>query len=520
MNTVLPELTPFLNWVMNLSLPASLLILLVLAVSWIARKRLSPRWRYALWFLVMLRLLIPFSFTPHFSTSQFEKLGERVQNTLKISPGITTPASGASIAGAVPINTANTKAIFTPSVEKGLVMERLWNGVKNLFPIVWIAGVLLLLLRVGWEHWRFSSRIVRQHPTTDTQLLNLLQAAKEELRVHTPVALIITPQVKTPMLLGFIRPRLVLPEAILASFCAEEIRYVFLHELGHLKRHDILINWLTTILQIVHWFNPLVWIAFRQMRADREQACDALVLSYARENEKIPYGETILKLLQHFSRPATLPSLVGILEDKDQMRARIRLIGNFDKGAKRHSLLGGVLLLLLILIGFTQFRDAKAAQNPNHATQLPYDGTWNFTFQGFVISVPNDIAAQISIDYDLNQKAPEAFAALQQLVEQNKATATALPSLTTKSGMRAEAINTDSKLDIQPTYGATGQVDVMVSLTTNITSAHPAQIQTELIVEKNGDVQSLGSFPDPTDATKTEFVFLIPAYTQIPPLHP
>src|SRR5437762_409184 len=99
----------------------------------------------------------------------------------------------------------------------------------------------------------------------------------------------------------------------------QELRFVFLHELAHLKRRDIAVNWLTTILQILHWFNPLVWLAFARMRVDRELACDELALSFAAAGESKSYGGAIIKLVEGFARPAALPGLVGILEDRQQM---------------------------------------------------------------------------------------------------------------------------------------------------------------------------------------------------------
>jgi bla regulator protein BlaR1 len=132
-----------------------------------------------------------------------------------------------------------------------------------------------------------------------------------------------------PALMGFIRPWLLLPEGMLEKFTPEELRFVFLHELAHLKRRDIAVNWLMTFLLILHWFNPLVWFAFARMRADRELACDALALSYANEREAKPYGQTILKLLDCFTRPAAVAGLVGILERPQQMKRRIAMIAQF-----------------------------------------------------------------------------------------------------------------------------------------------------------------------------------------------
>jgi bla regulator protein BlaR1 len=79
--------------------------------------------------------------------------------------------------------------------------------------------------------------------------------------------------------MGFIRPRLVFPEGLLDTLSTSQLRHILLHELSHLKRLDIVIGWAMAAVEVLHWFNPLVWVAARQMHRDRELACDADVLS-------------------------------------------------------------------------------------------------------------------------------------------------------------------------------------------------------------------------------------------------
>jgi bla regulator protein BlaR1 len=156
-------------------------------------------------------------------------------------------------------------------------------------------------------------------------VLDDLEDCKLEMGVHTPLTVVETAAVNSPSLFGFIRPRLLLPAGLTERFSLHELRYVFLHELGHVKRGDIPMNWLAMVPLILHWFNPFVWYAVNRMRVDGEVACDALALSYAQETERQPYGQTIIKLVEHFSRPAVAPGLLGILENNHQMKRRIRM---------------------------------------------------------------------------------------------------------------------------------------------------------------------------------------------------
>jgi hypothetical protein len=124
---------------------------------------------------------------------------------------------------------------------------------------------------------------------------------------------------------------------------------VFLHELAHLKRRDLLWNWLAALLQAVHWFNPLVWFGFARWRAVREMACDALALEAAGEGKNQEYGRTILRLLERFTYRTASPGFVGILEDKRELRQRIEAIAQF-RPASRWPVLG-MLLLVAIAAG-------------------------------------------------------------------------------------------------------------------------------------------------------------------------
>ena len=145
-------------------------------------------------------------------------------------------------------------------------------------PLVWLAGTVPLLALVLWQVLACAGMGCRR-PVTDQKTLDLLEDCKETMGVGTYLAVVETARVNSPSLLGVVRPRLLLPPGTISSLGPAQLRHVFLHELAHLKRNDVLVNWLMAALQVLHWFNPLVWLAFGRMRAERELACDNLVLS-------------------------------------------------------------------------------------------------------------------------------------------------------------------------------------------------------------------------------------------------
>ena len=350
---------PHLSLLLKASWQAAVLILLVLALQWAFGRRLSPGWRYGLWLLVALRLALPWTVPSAVSLFNFTSL-------------ISAPISGARATPRPPGSPALSPATVVQEVGSGegtavrLPAATSRSGWAISWPVwLWLAGAGSLAVYLAISHCRIAGRIKAQRPLVDARLMNLLEDCKQLMGVRAPVTLIESREVGSPSLFGFMRPRLLLPAGLAGSFSLDELRYVFLHELAHIKRLDILLGWVMTILQILHWFNPLVWLAFHRMRVDRELACDALALSHAKEAENQPYGRTIIKLLESFGCSAWAPSLAGTLENKNQMKERIRMIAKFKK-TKRGPVLAASLFAGLGLLTLT---DAQPGQGSKGAEQ-------------------------------------------------------------------------------------------------------------------------------------------------------
>jgi beta-lactamase regulating signal transducer with metallopeptidase domain len=336
---------PFLVWLWRASWQASVLIVLVLLAQWLLRRQLAPRWRHALWLLVVVRLALPWA--PESRVSLFNWFSMPSPAPSASSPTLISPAADAE-------DQSDASLVVAPTTS---ALQLPWRtGLAGL----WLAGVVVLPAYLFVTNRRLGRRIRRQRPVTNATVLDLLEDCKQEMGVCTPLTLIETSAVASPSLYGFIRPRLLLPAGFTQSFSLPELRYVFLHELGHVKRGDILLNWLTTALLILHWFNPLVWYAFSRMQADRELACDALALAHTKEAENQSYGQTIIKLLESFCRPARSPGLVGILENKNQMKRRISMIAKFKK-TNRWPVAAIVAFAGLAMITLTDAQSAPGA---------------------------------------------------------------------------------------------------------------------------------------------------------------
>ena len=319
---------------LQMSMQGAILIILILLAQYVCRGRLQPRWRYGLWLLVLLRLGLPWNIPSPLSLFNVIKMPGPAADAPPQTAFTPTPDEAGSGDQEVPYNSVSSSNIHWLT----------W---------LWAAGVVALAAYALVNHYRIYRHVARRRLVTDQSTLNLLEDCKALMGISTPLTIIETETIASPTLFGFIRPRLLLPAGLRACLTRQELRHVFLHELAHVKRQDVLTGWSILALQTVHWFNPLVWVAFHRLRADRELACDALALSYARPGEHRAYGLTIVKLLERFGQSFWAPSLAGILENKQLMKERINMIAKFHDTPRGRGLAAGLFagLALIALAG-------------------------------------------------------------------------------------------------------------------------------------------------------------------------
>ncbi len=378
------QLQPFFDWLLRTTLQASLLICLILLLQAVMRSRLGVRWHYCLWLLLLVRMAVPwmpesrvslFNLLPQaMPQRQFEhanvQVGHESADSIAASTGTSesAPISMTAVAQAEPETTTITPQ--TSEEAEGPAKSTFPKFVAML-PLAWLAGALVLAIYVCASSLNFL-RIVRlRRPVTDQKILDLLEDCKSQMEIRTILGVVATDKVKCPALFGFVRPRLLLPDGMIEALSEQELRYVFLHELAHLKRHDIYIGWLMSLLQVLHWFNPLVWLAFYRMRSDRELACDALVMARTQSDEPKSYGRIIVNLVERFSRPQRLPGMAGILETKAQLKRRVTMIARFKKNSYQWSPLA---VMLIIILGCVSLPDAKRTKASGISAAKPLSG--------------------------------------------------------------------------------------------------------------------------------------------------
>ncbi len=317
---------------------AAVIALLVIAVQLLLRDKLPARWRYNLWLLVLLRLIVPI--TPSAKFSVFN-LAPRVEVAVQAVP-LATPFA----------------LDPPPGLSAHLPQHPAGNRWPGIVASIWAAGAVVMLLRIAWASLRLWRAIRPMPRVNDLAVVALLHRCCEEMGVpRVPEVLRSNDSIAAPALMGFWRPRMLLPAHVLDNFASAELRLIILHELAHLKRRDVAANWLVAVLQSLHWFNPILHVAFARLRSDRELAADDMVLSITSDDERRDYGHTIVKLVETLPpRRLALAGTVGILERAHPLRRRITMIARFNPGAARRrrvAIAAAGCMLVLLGVGLT-----------------------------------------------------------------------------------------------------------------------------------------------------------------------
>jgi beta-lactamase regulating signal transducer with metallopeptidase domain len=348
------------EWTWRTSLAASIVIVLVLTIQRVLGRWLSVQARFVLSSLVVWRLLLPVA--PQSSWSLLN-LAKRLRPAMATAAvGQMSPPEAASVS-------RQAEVVVVPSLPVTGEPARAPGRPRLSLSLLWALGVALALLAVLRQQRRVSQWVRAQTATADPALAGLLERCRAAMGVSRSVEVVLMNGKTGPALFGWRKPRLLLSKTALTALTESELRLVLLHELAHVRRHDILLNWLMILLQACHWFNPLVRLAMRRLRADRELVCDAMVLGRLKRGEERLYGQTLLKLLESGVAPQLSASAVPVVSTKEELKNRITMITLFKPS---HPMAWAFTLSLALLVCcFTFTKAAGQAKTPAAVESLP-----------------------------------------------------------------------------------------------------------------------------------------------------
>ena len=273
------------------------LFLIVWLFRTIFSKQLSPRLKYALWFIVVLRLCIPVTLESGLHLFTLEsapapsvtsaKPAEQQQAQGAGSPEADAPqmdgATSPQTQGANPANTAVVKSAPRLSWQQWLL-------------IVWAAGFVLVLGVSATLMIQLRIRLRRLGCEPGDKTNALYEQIKSQMQIRGRVPILLMPDINSPALTVEPFPRLLLPDRLLFAANAESMAFAMAHELMHYRRKDYLVCLMLLLLRAVYWFHPVAWGLFHLMRLDMETACDSMVVARFDRERKLSYVNLLLAL--------------------------------------------------------------------------------------------------------------------------------------------------------------------------------------------------------------------------------
>ncbi|RBP39140.1 beta-lactamase regulating signal transducer with metallopeptidase domain [Roseimicrobium gellanilyticum] len=330
LHAVLPALTEAFDFVLRASLLAAVAILMVVSIRWTLGSRLAPAARGWLWFPVVLLCLSP-----------------RLPSFIgwNVSPeGIAKPVREVFEPALGPIVVRGEPQLLKDAGMPAPQVVRATMSIREALAIAWGAGSVCLgafwlIAYVGL--WR---RVRREQGAVSERLREEFRDCVLKAGLRRVPRLLVTGAVDNPAVAGLWRPTVLVPPGLLESMDRSSLRHVLLHELGHIRRMDLWLHWASALMVVLHWFNPLVWLAARKFRVDREAACDAAVI-HAIDGQAHAYGETLLALGSR-AVPSFAPRLMaGMLGGADMVKQRIVDITRRDRNSRMAACFAFVVVL-------------------------------------------------------------------------------------------------------------------------------------------------------------------------------
>lgn len=366
MNTLLIFGEHAFGRIWKISLSAALLAALVFLAQKLLGRWLTPRLRQALSLLIFIRLLLPAVPSSRLSLENLSRPWSSPKRPASVMAVLTLsgeqarpPHFAANSSRPTPGKSLDNKPV-TSSPRPDPILPQL--SMLEWISISWACGCLCLVALASWRYWRWNGQIARARPINDPCLLELLDDARATMGVRQTVKLIAMTRLDSPAVFGLRRVCLLLPESAIAQLSAREMRLVFLHEMAHIRRHDLGLNVLLMAVQFLHWFNPLVWLATHRIRADGELVCDDMVMNSLVAAERSSYGQVLLRLMDEFSAETpAYPGAIRVVSNKQEIKRRLIMIKNHRPSGFGGSMVTALVVVALVGATYTRAQDPVAA---------------------------------------------------------------------------------------------------------------------------------------------------------------
>lgn len=355
-------LNEFMHTIIIMSISGGAISLLLFIIRPLVRHRLPKTAQYYFWIVAIFTFLVPVSmlnFTPervenivggHLSVFTWEET-----NTVGVAIGPWTIGQPNYVTTNIsPTPSDYTTPAYTPSYTAPIYANIITTV---LFPIyLWLALAVLMYNLIGYA--AFAKKLHRSYTPAREEERKMLAA----LATRKIPRLLRSTTAVTPMLIGLFRPIIVLPNR---EYTSAQLQSILLHELTHMRRFDIAIKWLSLLTCVLHWVNPLAWLARREINRTCELSCDEAVIRNMDTNNKRDYGNTLIDVATSTKIPLPVLSTT-MCQEKRALKERLTSIMKSKKHTKLAIFVSMLIILAAVLAACTLGATNSSSGNRNN----------------------------------------------------------------------------------------------------------------------------------------------------------
>lgn len=295
------------------SIITSILGIVILLFRKTFDKKISPTYKFVMWGLMFFTLIFPFRITLQSNNSHkflISSLIDKIEN-----------------------------------IKESLIL----NEVGKTIIYIWLTVMCIVFIYYIITSIIFK-KMIGNKEVKDKKILDILEFSKKQMGVKKEIKLIKQEYKKVPCIYGLFKTKILVTDEILKKD-EESLNYIFMHELAHFKRKDLILNKILIVITMVHWFNIGLWYCFKQIRQDMELKADEMVLEKIGKQEEKSYAKTLVKLIPISNNEKQPVKLLCVTDEKKNMERRINMIKLSDKFKEYKSLIGITTLLIVLCVG-------------------------------------------------------------------------------------------------------------------------------------------------------------------------
>ena len=363
----------FCRYAVGAFLQSALLVIVLFGLDLLLRKRVRAVVRYCVWLLVLVKLILPPTLSVPTGIGYWAPrrvpvaafVSERPAPDIRFEPVTRqTPPGPQPVETPTPVEPATVNPVESDSVSAcaaapASLTPITWQATVLLF---WLMGMLAFVVLLA-QRLRFVRGLVAASTAAEGPLLVSLEESRRQMHLRARVELRTCDALPSPAVCGLRRPIILMPTALVAKLSPDELKATLIHELAHIKRADLWVNAVQTALQVVHFYNPFVWLANAIIRRTCEEAVDETVL-VTLGGQARDYSNTLIKISETAFWKADFGlRLIGVAESRKALKRRIgHMLTRPIPQSARIGALGTVAILLFAAVLLPMARGERSSR--------------------------------------------------------------------------------------------------------------------------------------------------------------